>query len=45
MALRAIGGTLLVISFVLFTFNVFATIVKRKPQVLPVQSVKPAAAN
>jgi cbb3-type cytochrome oxidase subunit 1 len=45
MALRAIGGTLLVISFILFTYNVFATLVKRKPQVLPAQSVQPAAAD
>jgi cbb3-type cytochrome c oxidase subunit I len=45
MALRAIGGTLLVISFILFTYNVFATLVKHKPQVLPAQGVQPAAAD
>ena len=35
MALRAVGGTLLVTSFVLFTYNIFATIVQRKPAVVP----------
>ena len=45
MALRAIGGTLLVVSFILFTYNIFVTIIKRKPLVQPVQSVQPAAAD
>jgi cbb3-type cytochrome c oxidase subunit I len=31
MALRAIGGVLLVVSFILFAYNIIATIVKRKP--------------
>jgi cbb3-type cytochrome oxidase subunit 1 len=31
MALRATGGTLLVISFAMFTFNVLATMLRRKP--------------
>ncbi len=35
MALRAIGGTLLVTSFVLFTYNIFATLILRKPVVQP----------
>jgi cbb3-type cytochrome c oxidase subunit I len=45
MALRAIGGSLVVVSFVLFTYNVFATLVKRKPLVQPTLSIQPAAAN
>ena len=31
MALRAVGGVLLVVSFILFAYNIIATIVKRKP--------------
>jgi cbb3-type cytochrome oxidase subunit 1 len=45
MALRAIGGGLVVVSFVLFTYNVFATLVKRKPLIRPALSIQPAAAN
>jgi cbb3-type cytochrome c oxidase subunit I len=45
MALRAIGGMLLVISFVLFTYNVFATLVSRKPVAQPMQNVQPATAD
>ena len=43
MALRAIGGALLLISFILFTFNVVATLVKRKALTLPTYEVPPAA--
>ena len=35
MALRAVGGTLLVTSFVLFTYNVFATVIQHKPMPQP----------
>ena len=44
MALRAIGGTLLVVSFVLFTYNVFATLIQRKPVSRPAIAA-PAAAD
>ena len=45
MALRAIGGTLLVVSFILFTYNVYASLVKRKPLAQPVQNVQPAVSD
>ncbi|MCB2178289.1 cbb3-type cytochrome c oxidase subunit I [bacterium] len=45
MALRAVGGTLLVTSFILFTYNIFATVIKRKPVVLPMASVQPAVSD
>ncbi|MFL7894214.1 MAG: cbb3-type cytochrome c oxidase subunit I [Anaerolineales bacterium] len=45
MALRAIGGTLLVISFILFSYNIFATLIKNKPLAKPIPSVQPAAAD
>jgi cbb3-type cytochrome oxidase subunit 1 len=31
MALRAMGGALVVISFILFAYNIIATIIKRQP--------------
>lgn len=45
MALRAIGGMLLVVSFILFTYNVVATLVKRKPLVQPQPILQPAATD
>ncbi|MCB9453039.1 MAG: cbb3-type cytochrome c oxidase subunit I [Anaerolineaceae bacterium] len=48
MALRASGGMLLVVSFVLFTYNVLATVWQRKPDSLPTMSlgaVKPSPAG
>jgi cbb3-type cytochrome c oxidase subunit I len=45
MALRAIGGTLLVISFILFTYIIFATLISRKPFALPLQSAQPTVAD
>ncbi len=46
MALRAMGGSLLVISFAMFAFNVLATIVQRKPagQPVPAASIAPRPA-
>jgi cbb3-type cytochrome oxidase subunit 1 len=41
MALRAAGGALLVVSFALFTYNVIATIVRRRP----VEQPAPAASH
>jgi cbb3-type cytochrome oxidase subunit 1 len=45
MALRAIGGILLVTSFVLFTYNVFATLVQRRPLSQPDLVATAAAAD
>jgi cbb3-type cytochrome c oxidase subunit I len=39
MALRAVGGGLVVISFILFTYNIFMSILKRKPQIQPTSSM------
>jgi cbb3-type cytochrome oxidase subunit 1 len=36
MAMRASGGGLLVISFAIFAFNIFATVLQRKPIERPV---------
>jgi cbb3-type cytochrome oxidase subunit 1 len=36
MAMRAIGGALIVISFIMFSVNIFATAIKRKPVLRPV---------
>jgi cbb3-type cytochrome c oxidase subunit I len=44
MALRAMGGTLIVASFILFTYNVFATTLRRQPIVKPASSMKKTAA-
>jgi cbb3-type cytochrome oxidase subunit 1 len=41
MAMRAGGGALLVISFLLFGYNIFATVIKRKP----VQHPEPVGAS
>jgi cbb3-type cytochrome c oxidase subunit I len=43
MALRAVGGILVVTSFVLFTFNAFATVVRRQGEVRPAASVQSPA--
>jgi len=43
MAMRAAGGALLVISFALFTFNVLATVVRRKPADQPLPAVSMSA--
>lgn len=45
MALRAIGGTLLVISFILFTYNIFATVISRKPRVHPALNLQTTIAD
>ncbi len=45
MALRAIGGTLLVTSFVLFTYNIFATVIQRKPVAMPTLTATVAATD
>ena len=42
MALRASGGTLLVTSFVLFAYNIFATIWQRRPVSRPAMPMAPA---
>lgn len=44
MALRAMGGVLVVTSFVLFTYNVFATAVLRQPLARPKSALKTTAA-
>lgn len=41
MAMRASGGALLVISFILYTYNIFATILVRKPIGRPEYSLPP----
>lgn len=43
MALRAMGGALVVTSFILFTINVFATILSRRPIVRPSTALTAAA--
>jgi cbb3-type cytochrome c oxidase subunit I len=43
MALRAVGGILVVTSFVLFTFNAFATVMRRQAEVRPTASVQSPA--
>ena len=45
MALRAVGGALVVISFILFTYNILATIIKRKPVSAPSPELQPIAAE
>ena len=45
MALRAIGGALVVISFILFAYNIIATIVKRKPISEPNLELQPQPAE
>jgi cbb3-type cytochrome c oxidase subunit I len=44
MALRAMGGFLVVVSFILFTYNVFATVVQRQPVLHPPMSKTTATA-
>jgi len=43
MALRAIGGALIVVNFALFAFNIFATVVRRRPIVEPERTVRTLA--
>jgi cbb3-type cytochrome c oxidase subunit I len=43
MALRVVGGMLVVTSFVLFTFNAFATVMRRQAEVRPAASVQSPA--
>jgi hypothetical protein len=43
-ALRAASGILLVISFYMFTYNVFGTILTRRRQVVPEVPVVPVTA-
>jgi cbb3-type cytochrome c oxidase subunit I len=45
MALRATGGALIVVSFVLFTINVFATVWQRRPISRPTISAQVAAST
>lgn len=45
MALRAVGGALVVISFILFTYNILATIIKKKPVSAPSPELQPIAAE
>ena len=45
MALRAVGGVLVVISFILFTYNILATIIKRKPESVPDLELQAIAAE
>ncbi|MCA9935407.1 MAG: cbb3-type cytochrome c oxidase subunit I, partial [Anaerolineales bacterium] len=45
MALRAMGGTLLVISFIIFTYNILATVIKRQPAAHPTLPVQTAVAT
>ena len=42
MALRAMGGTLLVISFIIFTYNILVTVIQRSPAAKPALPVKTA---
>ncbi len=42
MALRASGGGLLVLGFALFTFNILATVVQRKPASEPARAIQPS---
>jgi cbb3-type cytochrome c oxidase subunit I len=44
MALRAIGGALIVINFTLFTYNILATAVQRRPVVKPERLVQSSPA-
>jgi cbb3-type cytochrome oxidase subunit 1 len=45
MALRAVGGTLLVTSFVLFAYNIFATVIQREAVVMPTLTATVAASD
>lgn len=45
MALRAVGGVLIVISFILFTYNIIATIIKKKPILAPDSELQLIAAE
>lgn len=44
MAIRAMGGFLLVTSFFMFTYNIIATMIVRRPVVLPAMSGQPGHA-
>lgn len=43
-ALRMVGGVLIVASFILFAYNIFATVARRKPIVRPIPPIEPAGA-
>jgi cbb3-type cytochrome c oxidase subunit I len=45
MALRAVGGALLVINFTLFTYNIFATVLRRRPVIEPERAVRAVPAS
>ena len=45
MALRAVGGALVVVSFILFTYNILATIIRKKPISAPAPELQPIAAE
>lgn len=45
MALRAVGGILLFLNFLLFAYNVVATLAQQKPFTVPRGAVQPAAAD
>jgi cbb3-type cytochrome c oxidase subunit I len=45
MAMRAMGGVLLVISFILFTYNIFATVLQKRKISTPTQLVKVTTAS
>jgi cbb3-type cytochrome oxidase subunit 1 len=45
MALRAVGGALVVISFMMFTYNAFATVIKRRAESKPASLPKGAVTS
>lgn len=45
MALRAMGGVLLVISFILFTYNIYATVIQKRRISTPTRLAKVATAS
>jgi cytochrome c oxidase cbb3-type subunit 1 len=45
MALRAMGGALIVTSIIIFAYNIFATVLKPRAVVEPTLSDQPAAAS
>ena len=45
MALRAMGGALIVVSFILFTYNIYATVLKRRKVTQPAHLAEASAVN
>jgi cbb3-type cytochrome oxidase subunit 1 len=45
MAMRASGGALIVLSFIIFTYNIIATVAQRQPITAPEGAVLPAPAT